>query len=526
MHSHAACIKCALSVKAAPACQESAHRPKRLPETHEPSSKRSARRAPSAAARRPRARTMRRNLSEGSDDSPRDVQELEATERRLARRLHLLDELKASDVHECSWTGNVRLVAAHLDDAARKGGLRARRDVKSCRKKLRALEKESDTMARKRESLGSDGEASECEIAVCYDDKIDEAREALQAAEDRVESAERTARVDAANLVDASEFGEGYRPVHYAAYAGHAEVVALLLNNGARASEKNAAGCTPLFLAGQQGKASVVECLRRNDPGFDVTRKRDWVDCGDGRALCPLDVCRVQDGKRVPQRAATRDALMAGIEDMVVEAPPPPLLTEGVHGGLEVTWTPDHYEVQTGGLDAPPVHALKVKVVTTDGADPAYIQVIRATAERARVLPGFDRGRVEPGVAYVALCARVSASGASAYSAPSEPVVAAAAVEHEAPSRDSTAQPREPPRVHPKIARARAAMLTNREKRRRVQDLIRAPASSRASPRGAFNSTPRGPAPAPAADTALDLLLLDDDDVVPAPAPAPSRLSP
>ena len=33
------------------------------------------------------------------------------------------------------------------------------------------------------------------------------------------------ARVAAANLVDASEFGEG-RPIHYAAYAGHHEVVA------------------------------------------------------------------------------------------------------------------------------------------------------------------------------------------------------------------------------------------------------------------------------------------------------------
>ena len=45
---------------------------------------------------------MRRNLSEGSDESPRDVQQLEATERRLARRLQLLDELKARDLHECS----------------------------------------------------------------------------------------------------------------------------------------------------------------------------------------------------------------------------------------------------------------------------------------------------------------------------------------------------------------------------------------------------------------------------------------
>ena len=356
---------------------------------------------------------MRRNLSEGSDESPRDVQQLEATERRLARRFQLLDELKARDLHECSWTGDARLVAAHLDDAARKGGLRARKDVKAARKKLRALEREADAMARRQ---SSDGEASECEIAVAYDEKVDDAREALQAAEARVEVSEREARVAAANLVDASEFGEGYRPIHYAAYAGHHEVVALLLNNGARPGEKNEAGCTPLFLAAQQGKAAVVETLRRNDPGFDVTRKRDWVDAGDGRYLCPLDVCRPADGKRVPARAATRDALMEGLDKIDVRPPPAPLLTVHEQGGLEVSWTPDHYEVQTGGLDAPPVHALKIKVVPVDGADPAAIMVIRATAERARILTGFERGRVEPGVSYVAVCARVSAAGASACS--------------------------------------------------------------------------------------------------------------
>ena len=103
---------------------------------------------------------MRRNLSEGSDESPRDVQQLEATERRLARRLQLLDELKARDLHECSWTGDARLVAAHLDDAARKGGLRARKDVKAARKKLRDTQQKSlDDLTRK---LLSGGASLEC----------------------------------------------------------------------------------------------------------------------------------------------------------------------------------------------------------------------------------------------------------------------------------------------------------------------------------------------------------------------------
>ena len=102
-------------------------------------------------------------------------------------------------------------------------------------------------------------------------------------------------------------------------------------------------------------------------------------------------------------------------------------------------------------------------------------------------------------------------------------MVAAAPVEREAPSRDDAEVAREPvQRVHPKIARARAAMLTNREKRRRVQELIRTPmaSSSRPSPRGAFPSEPEAAAPGPAAGDALDLLD-DDDDEVAAPAPAP-----
>ena len=209
---------------------------------------------------------------------------------------------------------------------------------------------------------------------------------------------------------------------------------------------------------------------------------------------------------------------MEGLDKIDVRPPPAPLLTVHESGGLEVSWTPGHYEVQTGGLDAPPVHALKIKVVPVDGVDPAAIMVIRATAERARILTGFERGRVEPGVSYVAVCARVSAAGASAYSAPSEPMIAAAPVEREAPSRDDDVVREPAQRVHPKIARARAAMLTNREKRRRVQELIRTPmaSSSRPSPRDAF---PSEPAPGPAAGDALDLLDDDDDEAAPAPAP-------
>jgi ankyrin repeat protein len=36
------------------------------------------------------------------------------------------------------------------------------------------------------------------------------------------------------NAEDTDEFGGGYRPLHYAAYLGHAELCQLLVQNGAK----------------------------------------------------------------------------------------------------------------------------------------------------------------------------------------------------------------------------------------------------------------------------------------------------
>ena len=78
---------------------------------------------------------MRRNLSEGSDESPRDVQQLEATERRARAAPPAPRRVESERPPRVQLEGDARLVAAHLDDAARKGGLRARK-MKAARKKL------------------------------------------------------------------------------------------------------------------------------------------------------------------------------------------------------------------------------------------------------------------------------------------------------------------------------------------------------------------------------------------------------
>ncbi len=72
-----------------------------------------------------------------------------------------------------------------------------------------------------------------------------------------------------ANAVDETEFGTGYRPLHYAAYGGFLDVCEALHAAGARALAAGDNGVTALFLAAQAGKADVVRFL------LDLVRERE-----------------------------------------------------------------------------------------------------------------------------------------------------------------------------------------------------------------------------------------------------------
>lgn len=63
------------------------------------------------------------------------------------------------------------------------------------------------------------------------------------------------------NAIDISEFGTGYRPLHYAAYGGFLNVCEALHAAGARVLAAGDNGVTALFLAAQAGKADVVQFL-------------------------------------------------------------------------------------------------------------------------------------------------------------------------------------------------------------------------------------------------------------------------
>ena len=278
----------------------------------------------------PKRQVVERVDSLASDDSLGDgnasESQLAGMESKLNKRLALLERLKEVDVHTACWEGDLPLVQAHLDFAAAAGSFKAKRELRAASRQLRALEKEAETMSRKRESLANDGDADECEIAVAYDEKLGDARDTVAAARRVFDSATESAAREAANLEDTSEFGEGYRPLHYAAYAGHAAVVDALLEAGARLDEKNAAGCTPLFLACQQGRAEVVQLIYAKDPATNCASKHELVPTGDGRRVCCLDVSRAADC-RVAGRAETRAILLKSLAGLPnARTPPPPTL--------------------------------------------------------------------------------------------------------------------------------------------------------------------------------------------------------
>ena len=83
---------------------------------------------------------------------------------------------------------------------------------------------------------------------------------------------------------------KGWTPLGYAATGGHDDVVAWLLDQGARIDAESANGTTPLMMAVREGKGSTVELLVKR--GADVNHRNengvsalDWAKRGNERAM-------------------------------------------------------------------------------------------------------------------------------------------------------------------------------------------------------------------------------------------------
>jgi Ca2+-binding EF-hand superfamily protein len=136
-------------------------------------------------------------------------------------------------------------------------------------------------------------------------------------------------KVDArlVNAPDTAEYGEGFRPLQYAAYCGHLQICQLLLEGGAQINATNECGCTALFYAAQQGHLDVVKWL--------MQLKADVTPCERKTGFSALDVASLHEGMREeileqaacisPPQPAQPKIVQRGAGSVKVFLEPPPL---------------------------------------------------------------------------------------------------------------------------------------------------------------------------------------------------------
>ncbi|MBU0617074.1 MAG: ankyrin repeat domain-containing protein [Planctomycetes bacterium] len=108
----------------------------------------------------------------------------------------------------------------------------------------------------------------------------------------------RTLLADAPELVDSPD-SLGRTPLHAAALARDARVLALLLERGAKPNAKDAAGETALFIAARAGRVELVQRLLTSGAGANLKNLR---------GASPLHVIAT-DGQRTPPAQAARKAI-------------------------------------------------------------------------------------------------------------------------------------------------------------------------------------------------------------------------
>ena len=106
-----------------------------------------------------------------------------------------------------------------------------------------------------------------CNLARCFSGRLDVARSLIECG---------------AEVRATCESSRGWEPLHYAADAGHAPVVALLLASGADVDAEDTQGHTALHLA--PDKATAILLIQRGaDPNRRVRR-----GLYEGADLCPV----------------------------------------------------------------------------------------------------------------------------------------------------------------------------------------------------------------------------------------------
>jgi Ankyrin repeats (3 copies) len=91
------------------------------------------------------------------------------------------------------------------------------------------------------------------------------------------------------NASDVSEYGDGWMPLHYAAYKGHLSIAEELIEHSANVNATNDLGYSALFYACQQGHLEVCKLLL--DRGGDPSICGNVTDSSNNFFMCPVDHC-------------------------------------------------------------------------------------------------------------------------------------------------------------------------------------------------------------------------------------------
>ncbi|ETV92514.1 hypothetical protein H310_13197 [Aphanomyces invadans] len=196
---------------------------------------------------------------------------------------------------------------------------------------------------------------------------------------------------DVVHAKDATEFGDLNTPLHYAAYQGHTDLCAYLMDH-AKVDAVNAIGCTPLFFASQQDRRDVVELLLRK--GGANARLRETE-----HHFSAVDVASSTEMLQVFRNHRPNDK---------PAAPSAPAISSAGPTGVHVTWRAPAPKP----TESLPISGYKVKfTATSPSQQPPFLKLVGPHPTALRI------DTLAKNTLYTVQVAAVTLHGASDYSA-------------------------------------------------------------------------------------------------------------
>ena len=162
---------------------------------------------------------------------------------------------------------------------------------------------------------------------------------------------------EAKEAEDQTLWGQGFRPLHYAAYAGHENIVKYLIEQGVKLDTRTFAGCTALFYASQQGHVDCVKALLDAQANVNITSEQNH--------LFPVDVATEEEVLELFRQK------FGGEKTYKPQTPDPPKIVGVSVSSLMISWINDTTTASpTGSILR---YDLRVETFGDDGSESSII---------------------------------------------------------------------------------------------------------------------------------------------------------